>query len=142
MELELDPAVLVGEDLLTLRPRHGRRLWAANNGLRRHPRGAVRLVLADGGEFQDEGNNITAAALPVALALPPDLQVTSLIVPQRTPRGQEFSLTYTVSNLGGATPSTQESWYDLIYLSRDEFLDLRAGGWFARWQTIDVGSMR
>jgi len=88
----------------------------------------AQRLLARGavGEFQEEGNNISTAALSVTLAIPPDLQVTSLAVPVRTPRGQPFQMTYTVSNLGGAIPETQQAWDDLIYLSRDEFLDLRA----------------
>ncbi len=40
--------------------------------------------------------------------------------------GQDFEITYTVTNLGGDTVPTQPKWDDLIYLSRDEFLDLRA----------------
>ncbi len=35
-------------------------------------------------------------------------------------------MTYTVTNLGGPTPFQQPTWEDLIYLSRDTFLDLRA----------------
>jgi hypothetical protein len=35
-------------------------------------------------------------------------------------------VTYTVTNRGGDTPATQSTWDDLIYLSRDRFLDLRA----------------
>ena len=31
-----------------------------------------------------------------------------------------------MTNLGGDTVPTQPKWDDLIYLSRDEFLDLRA----------------
>ncbi|MBM4095034.1 MAG: hypothetical protein FJ276_37340, partial [Planctomycetes bacterium] len=33
---------------------------------------------------------------------------------------------YTVGNLGGDTVPSQSRWDDLIYLSRDEFLDIRA----------------
>jgi len=77
-------------------------------------------------EFQHEGNNISSAALPVTMSQAPDLQVTALTVPERMARGQEFLLTYTVSNLGGAIPDTQQIWDDLVYLSRDEFPDLRA----------------
>ena len=87
------------------------------------PRSMARGVVH---EYQDEANNLTAEALPVTLAQPPDLQVTVLEVPPRATTGQEFDLTYEVTNLGGATPSTQDRWDDLIYLSRDEFLDLAA----------------
>ncbi|MCA9049815.1 MAG: hypothetical protein KDA89_13860, partial [Planctomycetaceae bacterium] len=38
-------------------------------------------------------------------------------------RGQEASVTYTVQNSGGLPFFAEERWKDLIYLSRDEFLD-------------------
>ena len=78
-------------------------------------------------EFRGEGNNITAAALPVTLRLPPDLQVTQLSVPEHAIVGQFIDLTYRVTNNGsGDTPTMQGAWTDLIYLSRDQFLDLDA----------------
>ncbi|WP_422665759.1 CARDB domain-containing protein (plasmid) [Anabaena sp. PCC 7938] len=78
-------------------------------------------------EFQDEGNNITAAPLTVTLQPPADLQVTSIIIPERATTGQSFNLSYTVENKGvGNTPTRQNRWNDLIYLSRDEFLDLQS----------------
>jgi subtilase family serine protease len=78
-------------------------------------------------EFQDEGNNITAAPLEVILSTPPDLQVTVLDVPERVTAGQTFELNYTVTNVGqGPTPARQNRWDDLFYLSRDEFLDLQS----------------
>ena len=77
-------------------------------------------------EYQYEGNNITEAAISVDLINPPDLQVTSLVAPTRVLRAGTVDLSYTVTNLGGDTPSTQSSWDDLVYLSRDQFLDLNA----------------
>ncbi|WP_404783509.1 putative Ig domain-containing protein [Altericista sp. CCNU0014] len=78
-------------------------------------------------EFKDEGNNITGAALPIVLTPPPDLQVTSIAAPVRTTIGQFFDVSYTVTNSGpGGTPDRQGQWTDLIYLSRDEFLDLQS----------------
>ena len=78
-------------------------------------------------EFQDEGNNVTAEPMPIVMAPPPDLQVTSVVVPEHVIAGQEFDLSYTVTNTGpGDTPPRQDKWDDLIYLSRDPFLDLRA----------------
>ena len=77
-------------------------------------------------EYQLEGNNTWVEAIDVTRATPPDLQVTELIAPQRVRMGQDFEITYTVTNLGGDTVPTQPKWDDLIYLSRDEFLDLRA----------------
>ncbi|MFH1842063.1 MAG: CARDB domain-containing protein [bacterium] len=77
-------------------------------------------------EFQGEGNNLTAISAQVTPFNAPDLQVTALTAPERAVRGQSFDLTYTVTNLGGASPFQQPVWQDLIYLSRDTFLDLRA----------------
>ncbi|MCB1964701.1 MAG: hypothetical protein KDI64_01260, partial [Candidatus Accumulibacter sp.] len=81
-------------------------------------------------EFQGEGNNLTAAPLPVILAPPPDLEVTALLAlgpdpaqPGHVLSGQSFTVTYTVSNNGsGDTPDRQAAWDDRIYLSRDQFL--------------------
>ncbi|TVS15269.1 MAG: tandem-95 repeat protein, partial [Planctomycetaceae bacterium] len=76
-------------------------------------------------EFQDEGNNITAAPLEVMLSTPPDLQVTQVVASERVVAGQNFEVRYTVANMGsGPTPGRQNRWDDLIYLSRDQFLDL------------------
>ncbi len=78
-------------------------------------------------EFQDEGNNITSVSLPITLREPPDLQVTQVKIPERATIGQSFKLTYQVTNKGdGDTPTSQSQWDDLIYLSKDEFLDLNA----------------
>jgi hypothetical protein len=87
----------------------------------------VNPYLARVGEYRDEGNNVTVAPLSISLSPPPDLQVTSVVHPERVLVGQEFDLTYTVTNNGnGPTPAKQNSWEDLIYLSRDPFLDLQA----------------
>ncbi|MGE3817844.1 MAG: putative Ig domain-containing protein, partial [Isosphaeraceae bacterium] len=78
-------------------------------------------------EFQGEGNNIAAKPLRVDLSPAPDLVVDSVVVPAHATAGQTFGLTYTVMNVGpGGTPATQAAWDDLIYLSRDPFLDLRS----------------
>ncbi len=86
--------------------------------------GAVR-------EFQGEGNNLTAAAVEVTPYVAPDLQVAAIAAPERATRGQQFDLVYTVQNFGGDTPALQPSWSDLIYLSRDTFLDLQADRFLA-----------
>ena len=81
--------------------------------------------LARVGEFQDEGNNITSAPLSITLRETPDLQVTSLSIPERATVGQRFELNYGVTNEGlGDTLRSQNRWSDYIYLSRDKFLDL------------------
>src|SRR5206468_4128915 len=68
-----------------------------------------------------------AVPMPIDLAPAADLRVTSLAAPEHAIVGQTVDLSYTVTNVGaGATPANQPSWQDLIYLSRDEFLDLNA----------------
>lgn len=74
--------------------------------------------------FQGEGNNIARIALPITLATPPDLQVASVSAPDAVLAGQSFTVSYRVVNAGGATPSDQTNWNDLIYLSKDRFLDV------------------
>ncbi|MAE66325.1 MAG: hypothetical protein CMJ18_18805, partial [Phycisphaeraceae bacterium] len=87
----------------------------------------VDSVFARVPEFQDEGNNITPAAMSVLPAAPPDLQVTLLEFPERVFTGQPFDITWEVTNTGtGPTSDKTPSWDDLVYLSRDAFLDLRA----------------
>ncbi|RMG35700.1 MAG: LEPR-XLL domain-containing protein, partial [Gammaproteobacteria bacterium] len=88
-------------------------------GLGGAAKGAVR-------EFQGEGNNTTAQAVTLSAYNPPNLQVTSLDASLRAVRGQAFDISYTVTNQGGAVPFQQEKWDDLVYLSRDAFLDLKA----------------
>ena len=77
-------------------------------------------------EYQDEGNNIGVRTMPITLASPPDLQVSEVVAPSRVVSGQPFTLEYEVTNMGGPTASTQRDWDDLVYLSRDPFLDLHA----------------
>jgi hypothetical protein len=81
-------------------------------------------------EFQGEGNNITAALMPVDPTRPPHLQVASVTavgpdptLPDHVLTGQPFTVTYTVTNSGGDTPDRQSTWSDAIYLSRDQLLD-------------------
>ncbi len=75
-------------------------------------------------EYQQEGNNIAARLLPITLIQPPDLQVSNVIAPLRGIMGQEIDVQYTVTNRGGNTVPGQTTWQDMIYLSRDQFLDL------------------
>ena len=81
---------------------------------------------ADGSvlEFRDEGNNVASIALPISLATPPDLQVAQVTAPVSVVAGQTFSVNYRVINAGGNTPSDQGHWNDLVYLSKDRFLDV------------------
>ncbi len=76
-------------------------------------------------EFQDEGNNITAMPLQVNATPLPDLQVSSVTVPQQAIEGQTLAVSYTVSNdSAAATLPGQLPWNDVIYLSVDQYLDL------------------
>lgn len=75
-------------------------------------------------EFKDEGNNVASTALTINLATPPDLQVASVTTANSVLAGQSFTVNYSVTNAGGNTPSDQGNWYDLIYLSKDRFLDV------------------
>ncbi|MDR0673568.1 MAG: putative Ig domain-containing protein, partial [Zoogloeaceae bacterium] len=77
-------------------------------------------------EFQDEGNNDRVIDLPVTLAPPPDLQVRAVVAPDSVLAGQNLTVTYRVVNEGGGTPSDQSRWNDLVYLSKDRFLDVNA----------------
>ena len=94
--------------------------------------GIAELGRGKAPEYQDEGNNIIGRVLPVTLASPPDLQVTLVDAPTRAERGQSIDVTYTVTNRGGVTPASQGKWSDLIYLSKDRLLDLRADHYLAR----------
>jgi subtilase family serine protease len=70
-----------------------------------------------------EGNNARVSASPVAVTLGtvPDLQVTQVDVPTEGISGQAVQVSWTVSNAGADTGV--QSWYDAVYLSRDQFFD-------------------
>ncbi len=86
-------------------------------------------------ELGGEGNNVRVAAANVTPALAPDLRVIEIGLPERATRGQLVDVTYQVRNLSSmGTPADQSGWDDLFYLSRDEFLDLRADRYLARHQ--------
>ena len=90
---------------------------------------AVDRRLARVPEFDDEDNNIASIPLPVTLRPSADLQVTNVKINADNSKaiaGQSFTIDYTVTNVDdeGDTPETQQEWTDLIYLSRDEYLDL------------------
>jgi len=83
-------------------------------------------------EFQNEGNNITGVPFPVTLSPIPDLQVTAIDAPAQVDQGALIDVTFTVTNMGqGATFASETSWDNLIYFSRDEFLDLNADRYLA-----------
>ena len=76
-------------------------------------------------EFKDEGNNEASIVLPIRLATPPDLQVAEVTAPASMLAGQTANISYHVTNSGGAIPSDQAIWTDLVYFSKDRFLDLK-----------------
>jgi RNAse (barnase) inhibitor barstar len=71
-----------------------------------------------------EGNNTLSSALAVSLSPVPDLIVQSLTAPVNGVSGQSISLSWTVANTGAAI-STDQDWYDVVYLSRDAVFDKR-----------------
>ncbi len=80
-------------------------------------------------QYENEADKIADVPLPVTLATPPDLQVTSISSDANAGhvlQGQTLDVTYTVSNVGAGTPPTMPTWDDLIYLSADTHLDLVA----------------
>lgn len=74
----------------------------------------------------EEGNNLLGAAQPITLSLKPrpDLQVTSMLAPQRVPGGGVIDVEWTVTNLGSAaTPTGGSRWTDGVYLSLNSTWD-------------------
>ncbi|MCA2657680.1 MAG: carboxypeptidase regulatory-like domain-containing protein, partial [Microcystis sp. M049S2] len=70
-------------------------------------------------EGSNEGNN-ASSAFPLTISRDtPDLQVTSITLPNTVTPGQPLTLNWTVANLGvGRTNSNY--WYDRVYLSLDK----------------------
>lgn len=70
-----------------------------------------------------EDDNLRASEpMDIQLSPPPDLQVTSVIVPPTLFYGQDLTVEFTVTNLGlGATRGT-EDWWDFVFLSQDEVI--------------------
>ncbi len=70
-------------------------------------------------EGSNEGNN-ASSAFPLTISRDtPDLQVTSITLPNTVTPGQPLTLNWTVANLGvGRTNSNY--WYDQVYLSLDK----------------------
>ncbi|MDB5858608.1 MAG: hypothetical protein JWQ76_2297, partial [Ramlibacter sp.] len=112
--------IIVKADTQLLRDPYGQTASTIRDGLP-----VIDRVTADAvHEFAKEGNNATSAPLTIVAVTPPDLQVTAVTAADHVIAGQTFTLNYTVSNQGGNTPSDQLRWNDLIYLSKDRFLDV------------------
>ena len=54
------------------------------------------------------------------------MQVSALTTPVHALVGQQIDISWTVTNAGGDTVPNQEQWEDLVYLSRDDHLDIKA----------------
>ena len=86
------------------------------------------FVMADSGKALADtnfANNLLASApLIITLRPRPDLEVTSLTVPQSVAEGGVINVQWQVTNLGqAATPTGQSQWTDSVYLSLDNKLD-------------------
>ncbi len=93
-------------------------------------------------EFLDEGNDIIATPMDITRADTPDLVVSDVTPPTHAVVGRGFELTFEVTNAGGVVPDTQTRWTDRIYLSRDEYLDIRSDhyvGSVTREGVLDAG---
>ena len=113
--------IIVKTDTSTTKDRYGREASSIRDGLAT----LANDIISDSvKEFKDEGNNVTSIPFKIEMRTPPDLQVTQVTAPDKVLAGQAFSVAYTVHNAGGQTPSDQSSWNDLIYLSKDRFLDV------------------
>ncbi|GAB1542484.1 hypothetical protein NUACC21_51580 [Scytonema sp. NUACC21] len=78
-------------------------------------------------EFDKEDNNQDFVDLIIDSTISPDLQVTALKTQETGIAGQKLNVEYTVTNVSvGTTPPRQGNWTDLVYLSRDQKLDLVA----------------
>ncbi len=84
------------------------------------------LVSADSDDEvpeNDNANNIVATANATSIVInPPDLVLTSLGTSNNPNAGREFSVSYSVTNLGNS-PTPNNSWTDSIYLSADAKID-------------------
>ena len=70
-------------------------------------------------EHSGDNNNTRASnAINVILRPPPDLQVTSVVVPGATGSGQIYTVVYTVSNLGPGDTDVS-AWDDRIYRNQN-----------------------
>jgi subtilase family serine protease len=92
-------------------------------------------------ESSFDNNERASSAIDIALAPPPDLQVTSLVVnPLNTFSEDSITITYTVKN-AGTGPTTTTNWVDFILLSQSETLNLNTATYldqYSRQQVLAV----
>ena len=69
-------------------------------------------------------NNRKVKPINIALAPPPDLQVTNLVVSPSTAFSEDSAtISFTVQNLGTG-PTTVSNWFDQVYLTKDTTLNV------------------
>ncbi|HUB24490.1 MAG TPA: CARDB domain-containing protein, partial [Tepidisphaeraceae bacterium] len=106
------------------------------------PGGDPRLAGGGSGpvnEYQNDYLNAADEPITVAATNLPDLVVSSVIAPQQVTVGQGFTVTYTVLNQGsGNVPADESTWYDAVYLSRNDFLDVQNDIFIAELAHIGV----
>ncbi len=75
-------------------------------------------------EHARDDNNVTVSDQPIDITVSPfpNLQVTSITPPETAFSSQQTLIEWVVTNTGDASTSAA-SWYDRVYLSRDEILD-------------------
>ena len=103
--------------------------YPSTNGRRRLASATDKVL-----EFADEGDNLQQVPLDVQFVATPDLVIDSVTTQSRVVVGEDFSISYTVSNDGGAIPDTQVPYIDRVYLSRDRFLDPSSDHYVTRFE--------
>jgi PKD repeat protein len=83
----------------------------------------ARNQMQESDENNNRGRNVDA--IQVELTPPPDLQVTSLVVPENGFSGELVNVTWTVANLGPG-PTDAGEWFDAIFFSRDSVFNQNA----------------
>jgi hypothetical protein len=95
-------------------------------------------------ECAGEENNIAVSSSQVQISIStyPDLQVTTVDAPANAASGQIVTVNWTITNNGtSATPASQ-GWYDTVYLSKDQILDIAFDtklGAFQRVKSLAAG---
>ncbi|MGE4182659.1 MAG: putative Ig domain-containing protein, partial [Limisphaerales bacterium] len=86
-------------------------------------------------EYAGTASNQRILDLSVRFVPGPDLRVSVVTASERVLVGQSFTTTWTVVNSGaGAVPDRQHRWSDYVYLSRDQFLDVRSDAFLGQFR--------
>lgn len=93
-------------------------------------------------EYLDEGDNVAADPQAITIqALPPDLRVESVSVPNAAETGDSLTIQWTVKNHGAFV--ADPSWTDSVYLSQTSTLNLAEAtllGGATRQSALDAGA--